>query len=87
MTISREGSEIFHIPEIGEVTQDDAACKLQTIKNAIIVGVVQLDSCFCCKARVEPLTPPMVSVAGQGIASKNGGGGGLLLTKTFLCSQ
>ena len=55
-TSAREGSEIFQIPDIGEVTQDDARRKL---KNAIMIGVVQLDSCFHCKAKVEPITPPM----------------------------
>ena len=60
MTISSEGSEICPIPDIGEVAHDEAGCSLQTIKNATIIGVLQLDtyrSCLRCKARVDPITP------------------------------
>ena len=59
--MAREGSDIRPIPDIGEVTQDDAGRKLQTIRNATIIGVLQLDtyrSSLRCKARVEPITPP-----------------------------
>ena len=62
LTIGREGSEICPIPDIGEVAADDDGCKLQTIKKATIIGVLQLDtyrSCLRCKARVDPITPPL----------------------------
>lgn len=62
LTMGREGSEIRQIPDIGEVSKDDTGRKLQTITNATIIGVLQLDSyrsCFRCKARVDPISPPL----------------------------
>lgn len=44
LTVARDGSEIRPIPDIGEVAQDDDGRQLQTIRNAMIIGVLQLDS-------------------------------------------
>ena len=62
LTLARDGSEICPIPDIGEVARDDAGHQLHTIRNATIIGVLQLESyrsCLRCKARVEPITPSL----------------------------
>ena len=81
LTMAREGSDIRPIPDIGEVTQDDAGRKLQTIRNATIIGVLQLDtyrSCLRRKARVEPITPPL------GRCSKSGC---IMLQRFDMCAE
>lgn len=62
LTMARDGYEMNQIPDIGEVAQDNPERQLQTIRDAMIIGVLQLDSyrsCMRCKARVDPITPPL----------------------------
>ena len=61
LSMAKDGSEICPISDIGEVTQGDGE-KDETMNNAVIVAVLQLDaycSCLRCKARVEPSSPPL----------------------------
>ena len=64
LSLSRQGSNIESVTDIGEVTEDDKLSDsevIDCISEADIVGVKQLGSfnaCVSCKGRVEPLTPP-----------------------------
>ena len=59
----RAGAEIVPIDDTGAVAEPVMADAAYTeIINVEIIGVPQLDSyraCLKCKARVEPLTPPL----------------------------
>ena len=62
--MSRQGSKIESVTDIGKVAEDDKFSDsevIDCISEADIVGVKQLGSfnaCVSCKGRVEPLTPP-----------------------------
>ena len=65
LTMPREGADLSIIDDISdvskEVDQEDEDLPA-TISNATIIGVIQLDkykACLKCKARVEPLSPPL----------------------------
>ena len=61
LSMLRRGSEITQIDDIGEVEQPTSSTVTE-ISNPEIIGVPQLDTykaCLKCKARVEPLTPPL----------------------------
>ena len=63
LSVAREGTEIVSIADIGivsEAVRDEHECT--TINNVQVIGVPLLDkyrACLQCKARVEPLTPPL----------------------------
>ena len=63
LSMGREGSDIISIDDIREISGDVSNNPgVFEMHNAQIVGVLQLDSyksCLRCKARVEPLTPPL----------------------------
>lgn len=58
-----KGTEIIPIDDIGVVAErSDGEDEITMIKNITIIGVPHLDKykgCLQCKARVEPLTPPL----------------------------
>ena len=64
LSMSRQGSKIESVTDIGKVAEDDKFSDsevIDCISEADIVGVKQLGSfnaCVSCKGRVEPLTPP-----------------------------
>ena len=64
LSLSRQGSSIESVPDIGKVAKDDEVSDsevIECISEAEIVAVKQLGSfnaCLSCKGRVEPLTPP-----------------------------
>ena len=65
LTMPQEGADLLIIDDISnvseEVDQEDEDLPV-TISNATIIGVLQLDknrACLKCKARVEPLSPPL----------------------------
>ena len=64
LSLSRQGSKVESVTDIGEVAEDDKLSDsevIDCISEADIVGVTQLGSfnaCVSCKGRVEPLTPP-----------------------------
>ena len=69
LSMAKDGSEIRPISDIGEVTQGDGEDD-ETMNNAVIVAVLQLDgyrSCLRCKARVEPTSPPLGQVLESGL--------------------
>ena len=62
LSMPRSGSEITPIDNIGEVEQPVSSATSTEISNPETIGVLQLDTykaCLKCKARVEPLTPPL----------------------------
>ena len=63
LSMGKESSTIIPIADIGEVQHyPHVPDNIETITNASIVGVLRLDnykSCLCCKARVEPCSPPL----------------------------
>ena len=64
LSMAKDGLKIEPISDIGEVKQckDGNDKEETTLSNALIVAVLHLDSyrsCLCCKARVEPLSPPL----------------------------
>ena len=65
LSMPREGATIVPIEDIGKVEQESDSSEFETVnclQNVQIVGVPQLHSynaCLQCKARVEPLTPPL----------------------------
>lgn len=64
LSLPREGSQIIPIDDIGEVEEVDDIEEQQRreIFDAQIIAVPYLDtykSCIRCKARVEPLSPPL----------------------------
>ena len=62
LSMSRSGSVIVVIDDIGDVETVTYGTSAVTICNPEIIGVPQLDiykACLRCKARVEPLTPPL----------------------------
>ena len=64
LPMAKDGSKIEPISNTGEVKQckDGNDKEETTLSNALIVAVLHLDSyrpCICCKARVEPLLPPL----------------------------
>ena len=66
VSFPRTGSSVEEIPDIGDVVDydpdsDDGLSQLRQLTNAVIIGVLSLDSyksCFSCKARVESTSPP-----------------------------
>ena len=63
LSMAKEGSEIHPISDIGKVKDsEEITDHIETIVNAVIIAVIQLDSyrsCLRCKARVEPCSPPL----------------------------
>lgn len=68
LSMPREGSTITEIEDIGDVEEvpldsdGEERQQLKQLSNAQIIGVPHLDmykACMRCKARVEPLTPPL----------------------------
>ena len=62
LSISKEGTEITSIDDIGTVAQQSNAEEVITLQNVTVIGVPHLDiykGCLNCRARVEPLTPPL----------------------------
>lgn len=63
LTMSREGTEITLIEDIGNVAESiDDLDEIIEIKDVLIVGVPHLDTyraCIQCNGRVEPQTPPL----------------------------
>lgn len=63
----REGAEILPIADVGDVeeVEDGSDIEVQQrreINNVTIIAVPYLDTykaCIRCKARVEPLSPPL----------------------------
>ena len=61
LSIAKEGSKFYPIADIGNIktSQQSNDDQDQTILNAVIIGVLQLDSyksCLRCKARVESIS-------------------------------
>ena len=65
LSMPREGATIVPIEDIGKVEQESDSSEFEIVNclhDVQIVGVPQLHSynaCLQCKARVEPLTPPL----------------------------
>ena len=66
LSMPREGATVLQIEDIGDVEQQDSDSEFEHVDSQLcdaqIIGVPQMDSysaCMQCKARVEPLTPPL----------------------------
>ena len=65
LSIPRNGGKVVEVPDIGVVESDCTLLDLELVSclfEAQIVGVPGLElynACLKCKARVEPLTPPL----------------------------
>ena len=62
LSMSKVATEVTPIDDIGVVVEQADTEDEVTIQNVTIIGVPHLDiykACLQCKARVEPLTPPL----------------------------
>ena len=62
LSMSKEGTEITSIDDIGTVAQQSDTEEVITLENVMVIGVPHLNiykGCLNCKARVEPLTHPL----------------------------
>ena len=62
LSMPKTDFEISQIDDIDNTVQPQPSDEITTLHNAHVIGVQQLDSykcCLQCKARVEPMTPPL----------------------------
>ena len=71
LSMSKNGSEVVQIPDIGQVKDVTADSVEENLFEAQVIGVVHLQNykvCLQCKARVEPATPPLGRCSKPGCA-------------------
>ena len=62
LSMPKTDFEISQIDDIENTVQPQPSDEITTLHNVQVIGVQQLDSykcCLQCKARVEPMTPPL----------------------------
>ena len=62
LSMPREGSTIAEVEDMASDSDAEERQQIKQLSNAQIIGVPHLDTykaCIRCKARVEPLTPPL----------------------------